>query len=90
MILRKAVETASAQGQDSNGLLAEKLSKYADLLAAQGSLTTAINYLGTSQEVSSHNVITNHKTCDELIIKLIYHIYFDHLPLKYIFASLIG
>ncbi len=52
MILRKAVESAAGQNQECGGLLAEKLTHYAQLLAAQGSLTTAIGYLGSSQDVS--------------------------------------
>ena len=52
MILRKAVERASGVEQATGDAMAEKLSRYAELLAAQGSLTTAINYLGNSQEVS--------------------------------------
>ena len=54
MLLRKAVEVqGSAASEVSGGALAEKLSKYAELLAAEGSLATAANYLGNSQEVRS-------------------------------------
>ena len=56
MILRKAVEAASGQShQVSTGPLAEKLSQYAGLLASQGSLGIAMNYLGDSQEVSNED-----------------------------------
>jgi hypothetical protein len=56
MILRKAVELSRGQAQDiSSGFLADKLSQYAGILAAQGSLNTAINYLGESNEV----IVTN-------------------------------
>lgn len=52
MILRKAVDSATGQTPNMTGpLLADKLSKYSDLLAAQGNLTTALNYLGDSAEV---------------------------------------
>ncbi len=54
MILRKAVETVRGEALEvSSGPLAQKLSQYAELLAAQGSLQTAINYLGSSAEVHS-------------------------------------
>lgn len=48
MILRKAVELT--QGAHNNGVgavLAEKMSQYAGLLAAQGSLVAALSYLPT-------------------------------------------
>ena len=52
MVLRKAVELVKGMPDDvSGGPLAQKLSQYADLLAAQGSLSTAMNYLGSSNEV---------------------------------------
>ncbi|CAH1795497.1 unnamed protein product, partial [Owenia fusiformis] len=50
MILRKAVETARGQTDISSGILAKKLSLYAELLAAQGNLPTAMGYLGNSNE----------------------------------------
>ena len=50
MLLRHAVE--GGQGNSSaGGALAQKLSQYAELLAAEGSLATAATYLGNSQEV---------------------------------------
>lgn len=52
MLLRKAVELSQGQVTDiSGGLLAEKMNEYASLLAAQGSLDTAVRYLGNSTEV---------------------------------------
>ena len=52
MILRKAVEMAQGRAQPvTSSVVAEKLSHYADLLAAQGNLNTAISYLGSSNEV---------------------------------------
>ena len=52
VVLRRAVDTAAGQASATTGtLLAEKLSRYAELLAAQGSLTTALNYLGNSNQV---------------------------------------
>lgn len=53
MVLRRAVETA--QGQQAvihSGILAENLARYAELLAAQGSLGTALTYLGNSNEAT--------------------------------------
>ena len=53
MILRKAVEYSRGQAPEiRSGKLAEKLSGYASILAAQGSLETALKYLGDSSEVS--------------------------------------
>ena len=53
MILRKAVEMVRGSDADEvSSVLAERLSQYAELLAAQGCLNTAMNYLGTSTEVS--------------------------------------
>ena len=55
MVLRKAVEMVRGTTQDvTGGPLAFKLSQYAELLAAQGSLSTAMNYLGSSSEVCVH------------------------------------
>uniref|UniRef100_UPI00398ED55B protein transport protein Sec31A isoform X6 n=1 Tax=Pristiophorus japonicus TaxID=55135 RepID=UPI00398ED55B len=48
VVLRKAIELA--QGTNNNGVgavLAEKMSQYASLLAAQGSLAAALSYLPT-------------------------------------------
>ncbi|CAG5125258.1 unnamed protein product [Candidula unifasciata] len=51
MILRKAVELSrgSAPGV-SGGVLADKLSEYAGLLAAQGSIATALTYLNNTSD----------------------------------------
>lgn len=54
MVLRKAVEVSRGTAPAvSGGALAEKLSQYAGLLAAQGSLSTALTYLNNS---SDHNL----------------------------------
>ncbi len=46
MVLRRAVEQTQRSGPAAIGvLLAEKMSQYANLLASQGSLSTAIAYL---------------------------------------------
>ncbi|KAK7113259.1 protein transport protein Sec31A-like isoform X2 [Littorina saxatilis] len=45
MVLRRAVELSRGQTSESGDALAERLSQYAGLLAAQGSLSTANNYL---------------------------------------------
>ncbi|KAJ4926533.1 hypothetical protein JOQ06_008706 [Pogonophryne albipinna] len=46
VVLRRAVEQTQRSGPAAIGiLLAEKMSQYANLLASQGSLTTAITYL---------------------------------------------
>ncbi|XP_069125025.1 protein transport protein Sec31A-like isoform X1 [Argopecten irradians] len=53
MVLRKAVALSRGQEEDvSSGLLANKLNGYANLLAAQGSMDTAMRYLGNSTEVN--------------------------------------
>ncbi|KAL4240586.1 Protein transport protein Sec31A [Mactra antiquata] len=53
MVLRKAVETSRGQAPEiTTGVLADKLSGYAGILAAQGRLDTALRYLGDSQEYS--------------------------------------
>lgn len=52
MILRKSVEMVRGGEEEVGVPLAQKLSQYAELLAAQGCLNTAMNYLGTSNEVS--------------------------------------
>lgn len=54
MMLRKAVELSQGEvGEIQQGLVAGKLSTYASILAAQGCLDTAMNYLGSSTEVIS-------------------------------------
>ncbi|XP_033744000.1 protein transport protein Sec31A-like isoform X3 [Pecten maximus] len=53
MVLRKAVALSRGQEEEvSTGLLANKLNGYASLLAAQGSMDTAMRYLGNSTEVN--------------------------------------
>ena len=52
MLLRQAVEKSGRSTDISSGALADKLSRYAELLAAEGNLATAANYLGSSNEVS--------------------------------------
>lgn len=53
MLLRKAVEMSRGQAPEiTTGVLAEKLSDYAGILAAQGCLDTALRYLGDSAEHS--------------------------------------
>ena len=52
MLLRKANELANGMSTDlSTGPLADKLGEYAQVLASQGSLLTALNYLGSTTEV---------------------------------------
>jgi len=52
MLLRKAVEYSRGQASEiGSGALADKLSNYAGILAAQGCLDTALRYLGESSEV---------------------------------------
>ncbi|XP_071829619.1 protein transport protein Sec31A-like isoform X2 [Apostichopus japonicus] len=51
MILKKSVEVKKGETSDGpSPNLAKKMSDYAQLLAAQGSLTTAVNYLNNSQD----------------------------------------
>lgn len=57
MVLRHAVEQSQVSGPAAiSALLAEKMSQYANLLASQGSLSTAISYLpdNTDQVRLSH------------------------------------
>lgn len=54
MVLRQAVENSQGGVAPAMGdLLAEKMSQYADLLASQGSLQTAISYLPTNTDQAS-------------------------------------
>ena len=58
MILRKAVEVKSGSSNAvSSAILADKLSEYAHLLAAQGKLSTANTYLGESTQVGEDNML---------------------------------
>ncbi|XP_052766437.1 protein transport protein Sec31A-like isoform X3 [Mya arenaria] len=51
MLLRKAVEFSRGQATEiGTGALADKLSSYGGILAAQGCLDTALRYLGESSE----------------------------------------
>ena len=53
MVLRKAVEMSRGQAPDiPSGYLSDRLTRYAGLLAAQGSIFTAISYLRNTSEVS--------------------------------------
>lgn len=54
MVLRQAVEkTQGGVAPDVGTLLAEKMSQYANLLASQGSLQTALSYLPTNTDQAS-------------------------------------
>lgn len=67
MILRKAVEIAKGQAPEvTSGTLASQLSSYSGILAAQGSLTTAMNYLGSSSEVSAMISFALGTTCTKI------------------------
>ena len=58
MILRRAIERSTGQEPAvESGALTQRLSQYAELLAAQGCTATAINYLGTSSEVSANLLV---------------------------------
>lgn len=61
VILRQAVEKTQGGVAPAVGtLLAEKMSQYANLLASQGSLQTAISYLPTNtDQASTVNLIMN-------------------------------
>ena len=53
MTLKSAAETMSGQAIEINsGPLSSQLTKYASILAAQGALSAALNYLGQSNEDS--------------------------------------
>jgi hypothetical protein len=54
MLLRRAIEAASPgiQVNGASGLLARKLANYSEMLASQGQLDSAVNYLGDSNDVS--------------------------------------
>lgn len=59
MILRKAVELSrGAVPGVSGGVLADKLSQYAGLLAAQGSIAAALTYLSNTSDVSCMYVLS--------------------------------
>ncbi len=63
-MLRKAVEVAQGRAQQiAPGALAERMSEYAGLLAGQGSLHTAVSYLGSSSEVRARLLWAKLKTC---------------------------
>lgn len=72
MILKRAVELSRGQPSEiSAGFLAEKLNRYASLLAAQGSIDTAMKYVGNANEVS---IETYDNTCI-FILKLHFQIF---------------
>lgn len=48
MVLRQAVEISRGQVMECGNALAERLSQYAGLLAAQGSLSAASTYLNNN------------------------------------------
>ncbi|PIK45938.1 hypothetical protein BSL78_17217, partial [Apostichopus japonicus] len=50
MILKKSVEVKKGETSMAHPLICQEKSDYAQLLAAQGSLTTAVNYLNNSQD----------------------------------------
>ncbi|XP_071952152.1 protein transport protein Sec31A-like [Antedon mediterranea] len=50
MILREAVSQKQGYVENGGSVIAQKLSSYAQLLASQGSLATAVNYLRDSNE----------------------------------------
>ncbi|XP_059175772.1 protein transport protein Sec31A-like isoform X2 [Physella acuta] len=53
MVLRKAVELSRGDAPSvSGGALADKLSQYASLLAAQGNMATALTYLSNTSDVN--------------------------------------
>jgi len=56
MVLQKAAERRGRESTVTNGLVASKLVQYATLLASQGCLATALNYLGDSTEPSILNL----------------------------------
>ena len=52
MVLRRSLENSSGRAVElGNGSLALSLVQYAELLASQGSLQTALSYLSPSSEV---------------------------------------
>lgn len=56
VVLRRAVEQTQRSGPAAIGiLLAEKMSQYANLLASQGSLSTAITYLPDNTNQVCHS-----------------------------------
>ncbi|XP_033127345.1 protein transport protein Sec31A-like [Anneissia japonica] len=57
MILREAVAQKQGYVDSGGSVIAQKLSSYAQLLASQGSLTTAINYLRDSNEPVVANLL---------------------------------
>uniref|UniRef100_A0A665WXM5 Protein transport protein Sec31A n=1 Tax=Echeneis naucrates TaxID=173247 RepID=A0A665WXM5_ECHNA len=95
VVLRRAVEQTQRTGPAAIGvLMAEKMSQYANLLASQGSLSTAITYLpdntnqvcNTTVTTSPHSVLcpsVPSQTCvalSERIIRYIQHLLFPYPP----------
>ena len=61
MILRRAVELSRGQTTSGGEALSTRLSQYAAMLAAQGSLATASSYLrDTNNDVSMHTWLHLH------------------------------
>lgn len=53
MVLKRSLEMGGGRSVELGaGSLAHSVAHYAELLAAQGSLHTALNYLGASTEAS--------------------------------------
>ena len=52
MTLKMAIERMFGEFDISSGALSEELSQYANVLAAQGAMSAALSYLGTSSEES--------------------------------------
>lgn len=50
VIMQKALETQNIRDVQIEGKIANVLSRYADMLAAEGDLDSALNYLGNSQD----------------------------------------
>ncbi|XP_033185033.2 COPII coat complex component secretory 31 [Bombus vancouverensis nearcticus] len=50
VIMQKALETQNIRDVPIEGKIANVLSRYADMLAAEGDLDSALNYLGNSQD----------------------------------------
>uniref|UniRef100_A0A665WXS1 Protein transport protein Sec31A n=1 Tax=Echeneis naucrates TaxID=173247 RepID=A0A665WXS1_ECHNA len=85
VVLRRAVEQTQRTGPAAIGvLMAEKMSQYANLLASQGSLSTAITYLpdntnqvcNTTVTTSPHSVLcpsVPSQTCVALLFNMQHH-----------------
>lgn len=70
VVLRHAVEQTQQSGPAAIGiLLAEKMSQYANLLASQGSLSTAITYLpdNTNQVCKTSGLAWNQLSANKFV-----------------------